>query len=86
MHAGRKPLSPETRERGRRLADLLRKQREKHRKTAEDLAVASGVSLEAIRKLERYETAHPGFFTVVDLARALKLDLAKLERGQRKTR
>lgn len=86
MLAGRKPLSPETRDRGRRLADLLRKQREKDGKTAEDLAALSGVSLEAIRKLERYDTAHPGFFTIADLTKALNLDLAKLERRLRKSR
>lgn len=84
MKAGRKPLTDEARDRGRRLAELLRRERDKRKQTAEELAVASGISLEVIRKLDRHETAHPGFFTVADLAKALDLDLATVDRRLRR--
>lgn len=65
---------------------MLRQERDRRKESAEELSDASGVSLEAIRKLDRYETAHPGFFTVVDLARALDLDLAVIDRRLRSGR
>jgi transcriptional regulator with XRE-family HTH domain len=86
MQPGRKTVTPEMRKRGKRLANELRQVREQHRQTAEGLAAASGVSIEAIRKLERYQTSNPGFFTVLDLASALELDLTKLEKRLRKAR
>jgi transcriptional regulator with XRE-family HTH domain len=64
----------------------LRQERDRKKKSAEELARASGVSIEAIRKLDRFETAHPGFFTIADLARALDLDLAAIDRRLRSGR
>lgn len=72
----RPPLSPEERERGRRLGALLRAARA-GRPPAE-IAAASGVSLEALRKIESGRVPTPAFFTVAALARALDLPLDEL--------
>ena len=72
----RPPLSPEERERGRRLGAVLRAAR--GARTPADVAAASGVSLEALRKIESGRVPTPAFFTVAALARALDLPLDDL--------
>jgi transcriptional regulator with XRE-family HTH domain len=72
----RPPLSPAERERGRRLGALLRAARG-NRPPAE-IAAASGVSLEALRKIETGRVPTPAFFTVAALAHALDLSLEQL--------
>ena len=72
----RPPLSPEERERGRRLGAVLRAARGS--RTPADVAAASGVSLEALRKIESGRVPTPAFFTVAALARALDLPLDDL--------
>ena len=72
----RPPLSPEERERGRRLGALLREAR--GTRTPGEVAAASGVSLEALRKIESGRVPTPAFFTVAALARALELPLDQL--------
>ena len=72
----RPPLSPEERERGRRLGALLRTAR--GARTSGEVAAASGVSLEALRKIESGRVPTPAFFTVAALARALDLPLDEL--------
>ncbi|GAB3359936.1 helix-turn-helix domain-containing protein [Modestobacter lapidis] len=69
----RPPLSPQERERGRRLGALLREARG-NRPPAE-VAAASGVSLESLRKIESGRVPTPAFFTVAALAGALGLPL-----------
>ena len=72
----RPPLSPRERERGRRLGALLREARG-DRPPAE-VAAASGVSLQALRKIESGRVPTPAFFTVTALARALGLALEEI--------
>jgi transcriptional regulator with XRE-family HTH domain len=72
----RPPLSPEERERGRRLGALLRAAR--GARPPAEVAAASGVSLEALRKIESGRVPTPAFFTVAALARALHLPLDEL--------
>ncbi|MGY1744064.1 helix-turn-helix domain-containing protein [Blastococcus sp. SYSU D00695] len=72
----RPPLSPEERERGRRLGALLRAARGD--RTPAEVAAASGVSLEALRKIEAGRVPTPAFFTVAALARALDVPLDRL--------
>ncbi|SFO39525.1 Helix-turn-helix domain-containing protein [Geodermatophilus obscurus] len=72
----RPPLSPEARERGRRLGALLRAAR--GARPPAEVATASGVSLEALRKIESGRVPTPAFFTVAALARALALPLDEL--------
>lgn len=72
----RPPLSPGERERGRRLGALLREARG-DRPPAE-VAAASGVSLEALRKIESGRVPTPAFFTVTALAGALGIPLDRL--------
>ncbi|MFQ1001541.1 helix-turn-helix domain-containing protein [Modestobacter sp. SSW1-42] len=72
----RPPLSPEERERGRRLGALLREAR--GARTPGEVALASGVSLEALRKIESGRVPTPAFFTVAALARAVDLPLDEL--------
>ncbi len=69
-------LSPEERERGRRLGATLRAAR--GRRSMVDVAAASGVPVETLRKIETGRIATPAFFTVAALASALRLDLATL--------
>ncbi|MCZ2806599.1 helix-turn-helix transcriptional regulator [Modestobacter sp. VKM Ac-2983] len=72
----RPPLSPEERERGRRLGALLRAARGD--RAPAEVAAASGVSLEALRKIESGRVPTPAFFTVAALADVLDLPLDSL--------
>jgi transcriptional regulator with XRE-family HTH domain len=72
----RPPLTAEERERGRRLGALLREAR--GARTPAEVSAASGVSLEALRKIESGRVPTPAFFTVAALAAALDLPLDRL--------
>jgi transcriptional regulator with XRE-family HTH domain len=69
----RPPLTPEERERGRRLGAVLREARGE--RTPAEVAARSGVSLEVLRKIESGRVPTPTFFTVAALAHALDLPL-----------
>ena len=69
----RPPLSPEERARGERLGMLLREARGSRSMT--EIAAASGVSVETLRKIETGRIATPAFFTVAALAAAVGLAL-----------
>jgi len=69
-------LTPEERARGRRLGAALRTAR--GTRSMAEVAAASGVSIETLRKIETGRIATPAFFTVVALARALELPLEAL--------
>ncbi|WP_164703081.1 helix-turn-helix domain-containing protein [Modestobacter sp. KNN46-3] len=72
----RPPLTPKEHERGRRLGGLLRAARGD--RSPAEVAAASGVSLEALRKIESGRVPTPAFFTVAALAGALDLPLDSL--------
>jgi transcriptional regulator with XRE-family HTH domain len=69
----RSPLTPEVRARGARLGALLREAR--GARTMTEVAVASGVSVDALRKIESGRVPTPALFTVAALAAALGLSL-----------
>ena len=66
-------MSPQEHERGERLGTLLREARG-HRSMAE-VAAASGVPAETLRKIETGRIATPAFFTVAALADSVGLSL-----------
>jgi len=72
----RPSLTPEERERGRRLGAVLRQARGD--RTPAEVATSSGVSLEVLRKIESGRVPTPSFFTVAALAHALDLPLDDL--------
>lgn len=74
----RPPLSPEERARGERLGALLRAARGPRSMT--EVAAASGVPVETLRKIETGRIATPAFFTVAALATALGLTLEDVVR------
>ena len=69
-------LTAEERERGCRLGAALRSARGDRSMT--EVATASGVSVETLRKIESGRIPTPAFFTVVALAGALQLSLETL--------
>jgi transcriptional regulator with XRE-family HTH domain len=69
----RTPLTPEERERGRRLGLLLRAARGP--RSMAEVAAAAGISPETLRKIETGRAPTPAFFTVAALAQALELPL-----------
>ncbi len=69
----RPPLTAAERERGRRLGALLRSARGE--RPPAEVAAASGVSLEALRKIESGRVPTPAFFTVAALAGTLGIPL-----------
>jgi transcriptional regulator with XRE-family HTH domain len=69
----RPPLSPEERARGQRLGMLLREARGSRSMT--EVAAASGVPVETLRKIETGRIATPAFFTVAALAASVGLSL-----------
>ncbi|MGN5380893.1 helix-turn-helix domain-containing protein [Streptomyces lasalocidi] len=70
------PLTPEERERGERLGQLLREARGGRSMT--EIAAAAGVSAETLRKIETGRAPTPAFFTVAALAAALGLSMDEL--------
>ena len=72
----RPPLSPAERDRGRRLGAVLRAAR--GARPPAEVAAASGVSLETLRKIESGRVPTPAFFTVAALAAVLDLSLDRL--------
>ena len=69
----RPPLSPQERARGERLGRLLREARGARSMT--EVAAASGVPAETLRKIETGRVATPAFFTVAALAASVGLSL-----------
>ena len=72
----RPPLSPEERARGERLGMLLRRARGSRSMT--EVAAASGVPAETLRKIETGRIATPAFFTVAALAGAVGVSLEEV--------
>ncbi|MCQ4206269.1 MULTISPECIES: helix-turn-helix domain-containing protein [Streptomyces] len=72
----RTPLTPEERERGERLGQLLRSARQERSMT--EVAAAAGVSVETLRKIETGRAPTPAFFTVAALARELGISMDEL--------
>lgn len=69
-------LTPQERERGRRLGAALRTARGARSMVA--VSAAAGIPVETLRKIETGRIVTPAFFTVAALAQALDLDLAAL--------
>jgi transcriptional regulator with XRE-family HTH domain len=74
----RRPLSPEERARGETLGAILRAGR--GRRSMVEVAAASGVPVETLRKIEAGRIPTPAFFTVVALATALDMPLERIAR------
>jgi transcriptional regulator with XRE-family HTH domain len=74
----RPPLSPEERARGERLGRLLREAR--GGRSMAEVAAASGVPTETLRKIETGRIATPAFFTVAALADVLAIPLEDVVR------
>jgi transcriptional regulator with XRE-family HTH domain len=74
----RPPLSQHDRARGERLGTLLREARGP--RSMAEIAAASGVPAETLRKIETGRIATPAFFTVAALADALALSLEDVVR------
>jgi transcriptional regulator with XRE-family HTH domain len=72
----RPPLSQQERARGERLGLLLRQARGS--RSMVEIAAASGVPAETVRKIETGRIATPAFFTVAALAEAVGLSLEEI--------
>lgn len=70
--AGRKIKDDEAEKRGKRLGEKIRQARDLKKMTREELAKASNVGIDTIRKLERGKIASPSVFMLLDLKNALK--------------
>lgn len=75
----RPPLGPGDRERGARLARLLRAAR--GGRSMVTVAAAAGVPVETLRKIESGRVPTPAFFTVAALAAVLGLSLDEVARA-----
>lgn len=72
----RTPLTADERERGLTLGRAL--QRSRGSRSAAEVALRAGISLDTLRKIERGAIVTPAFFTVAALADVLDLDLNEL--------
>jgi len=72
----RVPLTPEERERGRRLGEVLRAARGS--RSMASVAATVGMPVETLRKIESGRVPTPAFFTVAALADELALPLDDL--------
>jgi transcriptional regulator with XRE-family HTH domain len=72
----RTPLTADERARGLALGHVL--QQARGRRSAAEVALRAGISLDTLRKIERGAIATPAFFTVAALADVLDLDLSRL--------
>ncbi len=77
------PTSDSKRRRGKQLAALLKNAREESGRSREDVARNAGISLETIKHIEEKRSLSPTFFTVIDLARELRLKLKELDEETR---
>ncbi len=75
----RPPLTRLEHERGARLGMLLREAR--GARSMAEIAAASGVPAETLRKIETGRIATPAFFTVAALAAALGVSLEEIARA-----
>jgi transcriptional regulator with XRE-family HTH domain len=75
----RPPLSPVDRQRGERLARLLRQARGDRSMVL--VAAAAGISVETLRKIESGRVPTPAFFTVAAVAAALDVSLDEVARA-----
>jgi transcriptional regulator with XRE-family HTH domain len=75
----RPPLTRLEHARGQRLGMLLREARGP--RSMAEIAAASGVPAETLRKIETGRIATPAFFTVAALAAALDLSLEQIARA-----
>jgi transcriptional regulator with XRE-family HTH domain len=75
----RPPLSPVDRQRGERLARLLRQARGD--RSMVQVAAVAGVSVETLRKIESGRVPTPAFFTVAAVAAALGVSLDEVARA-----
>ena len=78
MKPGRKPLSKDVERRGKRLARIVKAERNKKGLSQQELADRSKVAYATLRRIESAETLDAGFFTVADIALALGLKLEDL--------
>lgn len=74
----RLPLTAEERARGRRLGEVLR--RERGERSIVEVATRAGISPETLRKIEKGRVATPAFATVAQVAAVLDLSLDDLWR------
>jgi transcriptional regulator with XRE-family HTH domain len=72
----RTPLTSDERERGVALGQAL--QRARGGRSAAEVALRAGISLDTLRKIERGAIPTPAFFTVAALARVLEVNLVVL--------
>ncbi|HET6360353.1 helix-turn-helix transcriptional regulator [Streptomyces sp.] len=72
----RTPLTPQERERGERLGQLLRRARGD--RSMVEVAAAAGLSPETLRKIETGRAPTPAFFTVAAVASVLGLSMDEL--------
>jgi transcriptional regulator with XRE-family HTH domain len=86
MKPGRKPTSREDVARGRRLARAIKAERERAQLSQQQLADRAGVAYATVRRIERQEIHHPGFFIIGDIARVLALPLEDLATPPRRRR
>ncbi len=77
----RVPLSQAERDRGEELGRLLRAARDD--RSMAEVALAAGISVETLRKIETGRIPTPAFFTVAALADTLGLSLDDLAREQK---
>jgi transcriptional regulator with XRE-family HTH domain len=75
-------LTESERERGLALGRAL--QRARGGRSAAEVALRAGISLDTLRKIERGAIATPAFFTVAALAEVLGLDLNDLGAAPRR--
>ncbi|MFF7726882.1 helix-turn-helix domain-containing protein [Streptomyces sp. NPDC008001] len=72
----RTPLTPWERQRGEMLGALLREARGE--RSMVEIAAASGLSAETLRKIETGRAPTPAFFTIAALATVLGLSMEEL--------
>jgi transcriptional regulator with XRE-family HTH domain len=72
----RTPLTPEERQRGERLGQLLREARGS--RSMAEVAAGAGLSAETLRKIETGRAPTPAFFTVAALAGVLGLSMDEI--------
>jgi transcriptional regulator with XRE-family HTH domain len=75
----RQVISKKEKARGDRLATTLREAREEAKRSREYVARKADLSVETIRRIEKLRVPNPGFFTVLAIAKALRIPTSKLQ-------
>ena len=76
----RKKIDKKTKERSGKMLELIKKKRNKHGFTQDELSQKSGISIDVIRSIETGKIKTPSIFIFLDLIKILKIEWEEIKK------